>query len=66
MVEPKATALGRRSWEADHKRDPLDANANRRQGMIINGRKLYDARPLTPMASMKLREHGVSLSLIHI
>jgi dCTP deaminase len=31
--------------------------------VIINGRKLYDARPLTPMASMKLREHGVSYGL---
>jgi hypothetical protein len=43
MVEPKATAVGRRSWKADHKRDPLDANVNRRKMMIINGRKLYEA-----------------------
>ena len=31
--------------------------------MIINGRKLYDARPVSPMAGMKLREHGVSYGL---
>ncbi len=31
--------------------------------MIINGRKLYDTRPLTPMADMKLKEHGVSYGL---
>lgn len=31
--------------------------------MIINGRKLYDARPVFPMAGMKLREHGVSYGL---
>lgn len=31
--------------------------------MIINGRKLYEAHPLTPMAPMKLREHGVSYGL---
>lgn len=31
--------------------------------MILNGRKLYDVRPLTPMASMKVREHGVSYGL---
>lgn len=31
--------------------------------MILNGRKLYDARPLSPMSGMKLREHGVSYGL---
>ena len=31
--------------------------------MICNGRKLYDTRPLTPMAGMKLKEHGVSYGL---
>jgi dCTP deaminase len=31
--------------------------------MIINGRQLYDARPLSPMSGMKLREHGVSYGL---
>ena len=31
--------------------------------MIINGCKLYDARPVSPMAGMKLREHGVSYGL---
>lgn len=31
--------------------------------MIINGRKLYDTRPLTPIADMKLKEHGVSYGL---
>jgi dCTP deaminase len=28
--------------------------------MIINKDKLYDAKPMTPMYRMKLREHGVS------
>ena len=31
--------------------------------MICNGQKLYDTRPLTPMAGMKLKEHGVSYGL---
>lgn len=31
--------------------------------MILNGRKLYDAKPVSPMAGMKLREHGVSYGL---
>ena len=31
--------------------------------MICNGRKLYDARPLTPMSAMKLRENGVTYGM---
>jgi len=31
--------------------------------MILNGQKLYDAKPVSPMAGMKLREHGVSYGL---
>lgn len=31
--------------------------------MICNGRKLYDSKPLSPMSSMKLREHGVSYGM---
>lgn len=31
--------------------------------MIVNGRKLFEARPMSPMVSMKLREHGVSYGL---
>ena len=31
--------------------------------MIVNGRKLFDARPLSPMAGMKLVGHGVSHGL---
>jgi len=34
--------------------------------MILNGRKLYDARPLSPMSGMKLREHGVSYGLAEV
>lgn len=31
--------------------------------MILNGRKLYDAKPVSPMLGMKLRDHGVSYGL---
>ncbi len=31
--------------------------------MICNGHKLYDTRPLTPMAGMKLRENGVTYGM---
>lgn len=31
--------------------------------MICNGRKIYDARPLTPMSAMKLRENGVTYGM---
>jgi dCTP deaminase len=34
--------------------------------MILNGRQLYDARPLSPMSGMKLREHGVSYGLAEV
>lgn len=31
--------------------------------MIINQRRLYDMRPLKPMATVKFREHGVSYGM---
>jgi hypothetical protein len=42
MVEPKATALGCRSRQADWKRNALDANAGRGKANMSNAKKALD------------------------